>query len=177
MSCEHTKIFSGKPTYRDPPLPPVFEWICSDCCEAGYQDKIISGFENPADDDMVDQDLFAQLKCRVPPDKWRIHTSEIVVEKRLPWKGRGAVLDIRQLPTVEAGIKSRTGRESCAICKGKGRLGGLSDCPYCDGMAVVCSTCKKANCFHPEESITHIRYEPGNGTCYSVLFTKLDYRR
>jgi hypothetical protein len=174
MSCEHTKIFSGKPTYRTHPLPPVFEWICRECHEAGYQDKIISGFVNPADDDMVDQDLFAQLKCRVPPDKWRIHTSEIVVEKRLPWKGRGAALDIRQLPTIEAGIKSRTGRETCAICKGKGRFGGLSDCPYCCATGVVCSTCKKPKCDHTEPPVMHVRYEPGNGTSYSVLFMNLD---
>ena len=62
MPCNHVKIFSGKPTFQDQPLPPKFEWICRLCLEAGYQDRLVSGHANPDDDDYVSQDLFAQLK-------------------------------------------------------------------------------------------------------------------
>jgi hypothetical protein len=61
MPCNHAKIFSGKPTFQDPPKPPKFEWICRLCHEAGYQDQIVSGHADPDLDDYVSQDLFAKL--------------------------------------------------------------------------------------------------------------------
>jgi hypothetical protein len=62
MPCNHTKIFSGRPTFQNPPAPPKFEWICRICREAGYQDQITSGHANPEDDDFVDRDVFDHLK-------------------------------------------------------------------------------------------------------------------
>lgn len=62
MPCNHVKIFSGRPTFQDSPLPPKFEWICLTCREAGFQDQIVSGHANPEDDDLVDRDVFDQLK-------------------------------------------------------------------------------------------------------------------
>jgi hypothetical protein len=73
MPCAHVKIFSGKPTFQSPPKPPKFEWICRICCEAGYQDQIVSGHANPDDDDYVSQDLFNQLAplARHPDPQWK----------------------------------------------------------------------------------------------------------
>jgi len=33
--------------------------------------------------------------------------------------------------------------EQCTTCNGKGKLGGLSDCPYCYGTGTVCKGCKR----------------------------------